>query len=90
MRGARGDMWAGKLLRLYSGLSGRIRRAEHASGAEAESSSSRSSRAQQPPEQPPTGAEFTQLSVGDTGQGGGLGARVQKNERALLPEGAKT
>lgn len=48
-------------------------------------------RAEQLPEQPnDPGTIFSQFSVGETGQGGGLGARVQKNERALLPEGAKT
>ena len=78
-------------LRLYSGRSGSLRRGRTRAV-------SRGGEQQQPQELSPAAAGaterpgliFTPFSAGATGRGGGLGARVQKNERALPYEGAKT
>lgn len=93
MHGARGPRHVGgkMSLRLYSGRSGSLRRGRTRAV-------SRGGEQQQPQEPSPAAAGatetpgpiFTQFSAGETGQGGGLGARVQKNERALPYEGAKT
>ena len=93
MHGARGPRHVGgkMSLRLYSGRSGSLRRGRTRAvsrGGEQQHPGNQGQAAAGAPERP--GPIFPQFPPGEPGRGGGLGARVQKNERALPYEGAKT